>query len=231
MSKGKGKSAIKKSVNKVVKKQVKIKDDKSSDYDSGSDFGRESSKKKDDEYIEDENEDDEDDNLDDVDIDDEEKNDDDEEEDEEDVWEEEGENAAGNEDGDDCMYSRKGGLSKAMNDIEKDEDDEDMDMDYVNGKEEKDIFVLPEERISRPYLTNYERVRLLADRAAQLSLDAKPMIKGTEGMDPKKIAQLELEQKMIPIVIIRPLPNKMKEKWYLHELKLKPGFIKFGNKE
>ena len=53
-------------------------------------------------------------------------------------------------------------------------------------------------------------------------------IKGVQGMDPRVVAQLELESKMIPIKIIRPLPNGKKEIWSLNELQLKKKYIVYG---
>ena len=91
-----------------------------------------------------------------------------------------------------------------------------------------ELIILPEKRISTKYLTNYERVRLLGARTAQLSQGAKPMINGVKGMNPKVIAQLELECKMIPIKISRTQPNNTQEIWSLSELELKSNYIVYG---
>ena len=69
-------------------------------------------------------------------------------------------------------------------------------------------------------MTIYERVRLLGERATQLSYGAKPMIKNVGNLDPKIIAKLELEAKLIPLIIIRTLPNGLKEKWRVSELEI-----------
>ena len=79
--------------------------------------------------------------------------------------------------------------------------------------------VLPEQRKSKPFLTKYERVRLLGDRTQQLTLGAKPMVKVMENLTPKQIAELELLNNVIPLIIQRPLPNGKKERWYVRELK------------
>lgn len=76
----------------------------------------------------------------------------------------------------------------------------------------------PEKRKSKPFLFKYERVRLLGDRTQQLTLGAKPMIKNTENLTPKQIAELELQNNVIPLIIQRPLPNGKKERWYINEL-------------
>jgi len=75
------------------------------------------------------------------------------------------------------------------------------------------------QRITKPILYNYERVRLLGDRTQQLTLGAKPMVKNTENLTPKQIAQLEIEHNVIPLIIERPLPNGKRERWYISELK------------
>ena len=67
-------------------------------------------------------------------------------------------------------------------------------------------------------MTIYERVRLLGERAKQISLGAKPMVKNVDNLGPKEIARLELEQKVLPLIIIRTLPNGLKEKWRVNEL-------------
>ena len=58
------------------------------------------------------------------------------------------------------------------------------------------------------------------DRAKQLSLDAKPMIKGLSKMNPIEIAKLELEKGVMPLIIERILPNGKKEHWKVNELKI-----------
>jgi DNA-directed RNA polymerase subunit K/omega len=74
--------------------------------------------------------------------------------------------------------------------------------------------------MTKNYLTIYERVRILGERAKQLSLGAKALIKGAENLDPKVVARMELEKKIIPLIIIRTLPNGQKEKWKVSELEI-----------
>jgi DNA-directed RNA polymerase subunit K/omega len=58
----------------------------------------------------------------------------------------------------------------------------------------------------------------LADRSKQLSLGAKSTVKGTQGMNPKEVAKLEIENKVVPLLIERELPNGKIEKWNIREL-------------
>ena len=121
-----------------------------------------------------------------------EKKDDEEEEEEE---EEEEDNA--NEDGD-CLY-RFTGKKKKTKDILADIEIED---DFIEDEHvENTTFVEASKRITKNYMTIYERVRLLGERAKQLSLGAKALIKGAENIDPKIVAKMELEKKIIPLII------------------------------
>lgn len=70
-----------------------------------------------------------------------------------------------------------------------------------------------------PYLTKYERARILGVRAKQINSGATPFIKLEEGMiDGYIIAELELKEKKIPFIIRRPMPNGGSEYWYLKDL-------------
>jgi DNA-directed RNA polymerase subunit K/omega len=59
----------------------------------------------------------------------------------------------------------------------------------------------------------------LSDRTTQLIRGAKPMIKNTEGLTAKRIAELELEHNVMPLIIRRPLPDGKFEIWFTKELK------------
>jgi DNA-directed RNA polymerase I, II, and III subunit RPABC2 len=75
-----------------------------------------------------------------------------------------------------------------------------------------------DQRRTKPFLFKYERVRLLGNRIQQLTLGAKPMIKNVENYTPQEIAEMELKNNVMPLIIQRPLPNGMKERWYISEL-------------
>lgn len=80
--------------------------------------------------------------------------------------------------------------------------------------------VKPESRITKPILTVYERVRILAERRQQLASGAKPMIKNYEGLTIKEISNQELKHKVIPFIISRTLPSGVIERWKLNELEI-----------
>jgi DNA-directed RNA polymerase subunit K/omega len=72
-----------------------------------------------------------------------------------------------------------------------------------------------------PFLTKYERARIVGARAEQLDRGAIPMIKlDPEIINGRVIAQMELEQKKIPFVLARPLPNGKTEYWRIEDLEV-----------
>ena len=59
-----------------------------------------------------------------------------------------------------------------------------------------------------PTLTRFEKARIMGSRALQLSLGAPPFIDFSKNISTSlEIAMEELDQKVIPIVIRRTLPN------------------------
>jgi DNA-directed RNA polymerase subunit K/omega len=70
-----------------------------------------------------------------------------------------------------------------------------------------------------PFLTKYEKTRILGQRSKQIECGAKPLIKVPENIiDSYLIAELELEQKAIPFIIRRPIPSGGSEYWNLKDL-------------
>lgn len=72
-----------------------------------------------------------------------------------------------------------------------------------------------------PFLTKYEKTRILGQRAKQLNQGAKPVIPVDKKIiDGYLIAQLELQQKALPFIVRRPLPGGKSEYWRLADLEL-----------
>ena len=70
-----------------------------------------------------------------------------------------------------------------------------------------------------PFLTKYEKARILGQRAKQINYGAKALIKIPENViDGYVIAELELQQKKIPFIIRRPIPGGGCEYWNLKDL-------------
>lgn len=70
-----------------------------------------------------------------------------------------------------------------------------------------------------PVLTKFEKARILGERARQLEQGATPFVQITpDDIDSYLIATKELEEKVIPFIIKRPLPNGGCEYWKLKDL-------------
>ena len=78
-----------------------------------------------------------------------------------------------------------------------------------------------EARITTPYLTKYEKARILGTRALQISMGAPVMVEMVGETDPLEIAQKELRERKIPMIIRRFLPDGTFEDWKVSELKVK----------
>lgn len=105
-------------------------------------------------------------------------------------------------------------------------DGEDMDTEMIEEPDRIEILtgsgqgqaVQPSKRITTPYLTKYERARVLGTRALQIAMCAPVMVE-LEGLtDPLKIAMKELKARKIPMIIRRFLPDGSFEDWSIDEL-------------
>ena len=108
---------------------------------------------------------------------------------------------------------------------EADEPDN-LDDDLEQANEQEQIDVLPadeadkknSEKITTPYMTKYERARVLGTRALQIAMCAPVMVELEGETDPLQIAMKELKQRKIPIIIRRYLPDNSYEDWGIDEL-------------
>jgi DNA-directed RNA polymerase I, II, and III subunit RPABC2 len=72
-----------------------------------------------------------------------------------------------------------------------------------------------------PFLTKYERTRIIGQRTKQINSGAKAFVKVPENViDGYLIAELELHQKRIPFIVRRPLPGGGCEYWNLRDLEI-----------
>ena len=72
-----------------------------------------------------------------------------------------------------------------------------------------------------PFITKYEKAKVLGERTKQLNSGAEPFVEvGHEIIDGYLIALAEFEQKKIPMIIRRPLPNGGSEFWRLADLEV-----------
>ncbi|CAK4029148.1 DNA-directed RNA polymerases I, II, and III subunit RPABC2 [Lecanosticta acicola] len=75
-----------------------------------------------------------------------------------------------------------------------------------------------DKRTSTPYMTKYERARVLGTRALQISMGAPVLVDVESETDPLQIALKELREKKIPLVVRRYLPDGYYEDWTCEEL-------------
>lgn len=72
-----------------------------------------------------------------------------------------------------------------------------------------------------PFVTKYEKAKVLGERAKQINAGAETFVTvGDEIVDGYLIAMTEFEQKKIPMIIRRPLPNGGSEFWRLADLEI-----------
>lgn len=72
-----------------------------------------------------------------------------------------------------------------------------------------------------PFVTKYEKAKVLGERAKQINSGAETFVEvGDEIVDGYLIAMAEFEQKKIPMIIRRPLPNGGSEFWRLADLEI-----------
>lgn len=85
-------------------------------------------------------------------------------------------------------------------------------------RDENNIIIDPLHK-SIPFLTKYEKARVLGQRAKQIENGCKPFIKVPEYIiDSYVIAELELREKKIPFIIKRPIPGGAFEYWNIKDL-------------
>ncbi|KAK3333269.1 RNA polymerase, subunit omega/K/RPB6 [Cercophora scortea] len=87
-----------------------------------------------------------------------------------------------------------------------------------NDKSHKDKKIPNDQRTTTPFMTKYEKARILGTRALQISMNA-PVLVDLEGeTDPLQIAIKELREKKIPLIVRRYMPDGYYEDWTCEEL-------------
>lgn len=115
--------------------------------------------------------------------------------------------------------------------IDEENDDEENDDEIDLTDEAEKIFLedynlllkkedfTSEDKLNNLKLSIYEITRIIGTRATQIARGAKPFLKKSENMSPIDIAKEELKNKLVPIKLIRPMPNGTEEVWSLNEFK------------
>jgi DNA-directed RNA polymerase subunit K/omega len=72
---------------------------------------------------------------------------------------------------------------------------------------------------SQPFLTQYEKTSILGFRTNQLAQGAIPFVAVPKHIrNPLDIAKMELEQRRLPFILKRPMPDGTYEYWRLSDL-------------
>uniref|UniRef100_A0AC35TZI4 RPB6 homolog n=1 Tax=Rhabditophanes sp. KR3021 TaxID=114890 RepID=A0AC35TZI4_9BILA len=110
-------------------------------------------------------------------------------------------------------------------DFVDDEPVDDLDIKDIGDEDGDNIAILntdqktaSTEKITTPFMTKYERARILGTRALQIALGAPVMVELEGETDPLEIARKELKEQKIPIIIRRYLPDGSFEDWGVDEL-------------
>ena len=72
-----------------------------------------------------------------------------------------------------------------------------------------------------PFLTQYEKAKILGQRAKQINHGSVPFVEVPSNIiDGHTIALMELTQQKIPFIVRRPMPNGTSEYWKVKDLKI-----------
>ena len=116
-------------------------------------------------------------------------------------------------------------VNKEFEEGEEEEDSEDKGVEIRDENEQKQVRKLCKrgEGQTTPYLTKYEKARIIGARALQISKNSPILIPSEQlagETDPIVIAEMELREGKIPFIIRRYLPDGSYEDWPVSELQL-----------
>ena len=112
-------------------------------------------------------------------------------------------------------------------DIIDDNEDDNEDYCYILGKQKGHELVDHSEtynqyesnyKVTRPYISKFERIKIIALRAQQLANGANPTVVVPSNVtDITKVAELEYKAKRIPFMVRRYRPDNSYEDWRLKD--------------
>ena len=107
------------------------------------------------------------------------------------------------------------------------EDENNQDSDYLMEEKitsysdfYKNMIKGSENRKSIPFLTKFEKSRIIGIRAQQLSQNMPALVDISDCTTPVEIALKELKEGKLPFIIRREMPNGSYEDWRVDELKI-----------
>jgi len=83
-----------------------------------------------------------------------------------------------------------------------------------------DAMVVEGQKRTVPFLTRFEKARIIGKRAMQISKGAPPLVEVGNLENPVDIALKELKERKMPFIIRRMLPNGTIEDWRVDELRI-----------
>ena len=113
-----------------------------------------------------------------------------------------------------------GDVDKEFDEEEENEESEGKESQIYEGEPEEGKVIAGKERTTTPFLTKYEKARIIGARALQISKNAPILVNIENETDPILIAEKELREHKIPFIIRRFLPDGSFEDWAVKELKL-----------
>ena len=96
-----------------------------------------------------------------------------------------------------------------------------MDSSIENITQREDIYneINKPDKISQPFLSKYEKTKIIGLAAQQIESGREPSIPIPSSLvEPIDIAEFELKNKKTPFIIKRKLPNNTFEYWTLDQL-------------
>jgi DNA-directed RNA polymerase I, II, and III subunit RPABC2 len=121
---------------------------------------------------------------------------------------------------DDNEFDNNDFIEDDLNNVTEDDIDiTDISKNNVNFMSNKEVLNNQKikEKKTFPFLTKYEKARIIGVRAQQISTGS-PMMINPEGFNSAlEVAEEELRQRKIPFIIRRVLPNGQVEDWKIEE--------------
>ena len=83
---------------------------------------------------------------------------------------------------------------------------------------EKYLKYIIDKKTTRPYITKFEKTKIIGLRATQIENGDTPLVKVPEGIiSSVKMAELELENRLIPLIVRRQLTDGKFEDWKIND--------------
>ncbi len=101
-----------------------------------------------------------------------------------------------------------------------------LDLEIIPAGPREGIDAVDKNHLSYPFLNKYEITKIIGHRANEISQGARAYLNvPTHITNPKEIARMELEQRRLPYIIKRPMPNGTYEYWRLSDLLILPNTL------